>query len=69
VVPSATPEAIIARLNEETKKALDAAPVHELLERQGIEPQHSTAADFGRLMRDDRQRWSRLVKEAGVVLR
>ena len=41
----------------------------DILERQGIEVQYSTAAEFGRLMSDDRQRWSRLVKEAGVVLR
>ena len=69
VVPAATPGAIIARLNEETRKALQAPALLDILERQGIEVQYSTAAEFGRLMSDDRQRWSRLVKEAGVVLR
>lgn len=69
VVPAATPGPVIARLNEETRKALQAPALLDILERQGIEVQYSTAAEFGRLMSDDRQRWSRLVKEAGVVLR
>lgn len=69
VVPAATPGPVTARLNEETRKALQAPALLDILERQGIEVQYSTAAEFGRLMSDDRQRWSRLVKEAGVVLR
>lgn len=43
--------------------------VRELLERQGVEVQYTTQAAFATLMREDHQRWVKLVKDAGINLR
>lgn len=69
LVPSATPGAIVAKLNGAVRKALEVPAVYELLERQGVEVQSMSQADFGRLMLADHQRWVKLVKDAGIVLR
>lgn len=69
LVPSATPGAIVAKLNGAVRKALEVPTVYELLERQGVEVQSMSQADFGRLMLADHQRWAKLVKDAGIVLR
>ena len=69
LVPAATPTGIVNKLNAETNKALEVPAVHELLTRQGIEVQSMKPAEFGKLMQVDHQRWAKLVKDAGIVLR
>jgi len=69
LVPAATPKPIVAKLNSEIKKALEVLAVREILERQGVEVQYTTQDDFGKLMLEDHQRWAKLVKDAGIVLR
>ena len=68
-MPAATPTGIVNKLNAETNKALEVPAVHELLTRQGIEVQSMKPAEFGKLMQVDHQRWAKLVKDAGIVLR
>jgi len=69
LVPAATPAPIVMKLNAEVGKALEVPAVHELLARQGIEVQHMTPAEFGKLMRVDHERWAKLVKDANIVLK
>lgn len=69
LVPATTPAPIVTKLNLAIKKALEVPAVYTLLERQGVEVQYMTQADFGKLMRADHQRWAKLVKDAGIVLR
>jgi tripartite-type tricarboxylate transporter receptor subunit TctC len=69
LVPAATPAPIIAKLNNEIKKALGVSTVREFLERQGVEVQYTTPAEYAKLMREDHQRWAKLVNDAGLVLR
>ncbi len=69
LAPAATPALIVTKLNGEIKKALAVTAVYEMLERQGVEVQYTTQVDFGNLMREDHQRWAKLVKDAGIVLR
>ncbi|MCC6532701.1 MAG: tripartite tricarboxylate transporter substrate binding protein [Burkholderiales bacterium] len=68
MVPAATPQPIVARLNAEMKKALETAAVRERLAAQGIDVEYTTVAQFDRLIRDDAARWAKLVREAGIVL-
>lgn len=68
LAPAATPKPIVAKLNAEMKKALGAPALRELLQRQGIEVEYTTQAEFAKLMREDHQRWAKLVKDAGIVL-
>lgn len=69
LVPAAVPRPILNRLNAELRRALEAATLRDVLERQGLEVQASTPEAFGQLMREDHRRWASLVKDAGIVLR
>jgi tripartite-type tricarboxylate transporter receptor subunit TctC len=65
-VPAGTPQAIVARLNAETGKALADPAIKGNLEKSAQEPIGGTSDAFGKLVRDDFAKWGRLVKELGV---
>ncbi len=68
VVPAATPQPIVKRLNTELIKVLEQQEVHDRLTAQGVDVQSSTIEELAALIRVDAQRWARLVKTAGLVL-
>ena len=68
VVPTATPQPIITRLNAELIKTLEQHDVRERLTAQGVDVQSSTTEELATLIRTDAQRWAKLVKAAKLVL-
>ncbi|TFZ04312.1 Bug family tripartite tricarboxylate transporter substrate binding protein [Ramlibacter rhizophilus] len=66
--PAGTPPAIVAQLNAEIAKALDAKDVQEKLAGVGTEPFKSTPEQFGTLVREDLPRWAKIVKESGATI-
>jgi tripartite-type tricarboxylate transporter receptor subunit TctC len=66
VVPKGTPEAIIAKLNAATVKALNAPDLRELFLTQGAEPSPTTPDGFARFIRADYDRIAKLAKVAGL---
>jgi tripartite-type tricarboxylate transporter receptor subunit TctC len=64
--PAATPKEIIERLNKEIVRVLALPDVREKLMAQSIEPVSSTSAGFGDFLRQDLEKWARVVKAAGV---
>jgi tripartite-type tricarboxylate transporter receptor subunit TctC len=68
MVPAGTPAAIVTKLNLEIKKALEIQQVRDTLASRGIEVEYTTVAEFDKLIKDDAARWSKLVKDAGIVL-
>ena len=66
VVPSATPAAVIARLNAEVVRVLGVAEVREKLVIQGMSPAPSTPEQFAALLRSEAERYAKTVREAGV---
>jgi tripartite-type tricarboxylate transporter receptor subunit TctC len=65
-VPSATPRAIVDRLNRETAKALSAPDVKEQLASQGIEGAPTSVEAFGAYVRNEVTKWGKVVKESGA---
>ncbi|MDQ0570633.1 tripartite-type tricarboxylate transporter receptor subunit TctC [Variovorax paradoxus] len=65
-VPAKTPPAVIARLNKEANAALAAPEVKERLRQLGVEAQGSTAQQQADLLRDEIQRWSEVIRLAGI---
>jgi tripartite-type tricarboxylate transporter receptor subunit TctC len=61
-----TPPAVIARLNEEVKRALQSAEVRARLDQLGTDPVYSTAEAMRRRVAEDVQRWKQVVKDAGI---
>jgi tripartite-type tricarboxylate transporter receptor subunit TctC len=65
-VPAGTPPAIAARLNAEIGKALADPAIRDNLVQSAQEPIGGTAEAFARLVRDDFEKYARLVKELNI---
>jgi tripartite-type tricarboxylate transporter receptor subunit TctC len=66
MAPAATPRPVIERLNSEINKVLGSAEVKEAWGKQGAEPMPMSVDQFDRFMREDVQKWSKLVKATGM---
>jgi tripartite-type tricarboxylate transporter receptor subunit TctC len=64
--PANLPKEIVAKLNADINKALQAADLQKKLGDQGADVAGSTPDQFGKLIRDDMARWGKLVKESGA---
>jgi tripartite-type tricarboxylate transporter receptor subunit TctC len=65
-VPAKTPRAIVAKLYQETQKALAVPSVRERLATAGQEPMPMTTEQFEKFFRDDVRNTAALMKQAGV---
>jgi len=66
LAPAGTPEAILARLNAEVVKALQAPEVRESLAGEGGEVLGGTPAQFASFLKAEQAKWSKVVKDAGA---
>ena len=66
VAPIATPKPIVAKLHDEVQKALQTKEVRERMSAVGGEVVPGSAEMFANLIRSERQRYSKLVKEANI---
>jgi len=66
VAPSGTPAPIISRLHAETRKALAAPELQAQLASQGLVPANLSSAEFAAMIREDFNKWGRLIKEANI---
>jgi tripartite-type tricarboxylate transporter receptor subunit TctC len=66
VAPRKTPVAIVDQLNREILKVLAAQAMIEVLATQGLDPAGTTPAQFDKLIREEIDRWRKLVKAAGI---
>jgi tripartite-type tricarboxylate transporter receptor subunit TctC len=65
-VPTGTPPAALARLNEVVRRALSAPELRARLKEQGLEAQASTSAELAAEMQSDVARLGKILKEAGI---
>lgn len=68
-VPSGTPPAIIARLNDEIGKALADPAIRANLLQSAQEPIGGTAEAFGGRVREDFEKYGRLVQELNIKVK
>lgn len=66
VAPAATPKPIVAKLHAEVQKALQTKEVRERMTAVGGEVIPGSADMFGALIRSERQRYEKLVREANI---
>ena len=64
--PAAVPRPILAKLNSDLHKALNAPDVQRRLMEQGVDPAPSTPDQFAAFIRAETEKWAKVVKEAGV---
>jgi len=66
VAPAKTPDAIVARLNQELVRILQMPDVVQMLLAQGLEVWTMTPDAFGGYIRSEAQKWTRVIREAGI---
>lgn len=64
--PAGTPAAIIARLYAEVRKAVDSPELQKQFVTQGLVPSTFTTAEYSALIREDYNKWSKLIKDANI---
>lgn len=67
LVPAATPRAIVARLNGETRAAMASPSVKEQFVRQGLETAASTPEEFGAYLRSEVAKWGKVIQASGAT--
>ncbi len=68
VGPAKLPAPIVAQLNTEINKLLADPELRERLSGEALEPMPMTPEQFGRYMRDDIAKWSKVAKERNIEL-
>jgi tripartite-type tricarboxylate transporter receptor subunit TctC len=66
MAPAGTPRAIVERLNNEITRAANSPETKEAWARQGAVSMSMTPEEFGRYMREDIEKWARIVKISGA---
>ena len=64
--PAKTPRETLAKLNEAMVKALKSPDVAERMNQIGFDVVASTAEEFGKFMREEVDRWTRVVNKGGI---
>jgi tripartite-type tricarboxylate transporter receptor subunit TctC len=66
MIPRGTPQPVIDQLNGAVNKMVQDADMKKNLEAQGMVPSGGPPAKFAERIRKDYDRWTRVVKEAGI---
>jgi len=66
LAPAKTPQAIIAKLNAESIKAMQAPEMKAIMAVEASEPVGSTPDEFDAVMKTEVARWMKVVKAAGI---
>jgi tripartite-type tricarboxylate transporter receptor subunit TctC len=64
--PAGTPAAIVARLRDEVAASLREPEVRDRMLALGIEPVGNTPEELARVLKDDLDRWTRVIRAANV---
>jgi tripartite-type tricarboxylate transporter receptor subunit TctC len=65
-VPAGTPPAVIERLNAETRKIAGEPNYVAQIQAMGTDVASSTPEEFGKFVNDDVNRWSAVIRNAGI---
>ena len=68
VAPIATPKEVVARLNREIVRVMQAPDIREKFSQQGIDPETSTPEQFAQLIREEYARWTKVIRTIGIKL-
>jgi len=68
VVPAATPKPVIDKLNHELVETIKDPAIRQKLVDFGIEPVGDTPAEYAALLKDERARWHKLIRDLNIKL-
>jgi tripartite-type tricarboxylate transporter receptor subunit TctC len=67
LAPAGTPQDVVARYNSVVNDILAMPKVREALEKQGLMPRGGAPEQLAQLIANDRARWAKVVKDAGIT--
>ena len=68
LAPAGTPREVVAKLNAEMKKALEAPEIKERFAAQGFAAAYSTPEAYARFINDEVDKWAKVVKVSGATV-
>jgi tripartite-type tricarboxylate transporter receptor subunit TctC len=68
MAPAGTPAAIVEQVSGEVAKAMGTPAIRKLTLEQGATPVGNTPAQFDRFVRDEVDKWTRIIRQAGIRL-
>ena len=66
LAPAGTPKTVVARINTEIARALQATEMLEYLNSEGATPAGGTPEQFGAFLKTEFDKWSRVVRASGA---
>ena len=66
VVPAGTPREVVARLNSEILRIVNAPEMRDRLGKQGADVRTNTPEEFGTFIRSEAAKWAKVVKDANI---
>jgi tripartite-type tricarboxylate transporter receptor subunit TctC len=66
MLPAGAPQAVVQRLNDETRRALLSPEVRERLRQMGGEAQASSPQEMAALVASELRRWTEVARDAGI---
>ncbi|HUR60463.1 MAG TPA: tripartite tricarboxylate transporter substrate binding protein [Opitutaceae bacterium] len=67
LVPAATPPVVVEKLSADANRVMRDPDVKEKMLALGAEPSGNTPAQFAMFIRQDQAKWSKLMRERGIV--
>ena len=64
--PAAVPKPVLAKLNADLTKVLNAPETQRRLSEQGVDTAPSTPEQFAVFIKSETEKWAKVVKDAGV---
>ena len=66
LVPAGTPAAVVAKISTDANRVMADPEIRRKMVAVGAEPSGNSPEEFGRFIRDDQAKWSRLMAERGI---
>ena len=66
LVPAGTPSEVISRLSQEISKVVNSPELRQRWVGQGLEPKVATPSELTVVIKSDVDKWTRIVKQAGI---
>jgi tripartite-type tricarboxylate transporter receptor subunit TctC len=68
MAPAGTPKAVVEKLNAEIAKVLKRSEIQQAWAKQGAVPMIMTPAEFDTYLREDIEKWAKVVKASGAKI-
>jgi tripartite-type tricarboxylate transporter receptor subunit TctC len=68
LAPAGTPQAIADKVSADVAKVLAMADVRSKLAAIGLEPVGTTPAEFAAVVRQDYEKWGKVIRDANIKL-